>query len=377
MLPISLYIHIPFCVSKCSYCSFLSFTNYKYLNINKYIISMLKNLKEDFIFKNDSRYISSIYLGGGTPSLLDIKNINFLIENIILNFPCKKNLEITLEANILDLNLYNIFHYYKLGINRLSLGVQSFDNNILRIIKRNYTLNDILRVIDYVSCYFNNFSIDLIYGLPNQSISSVLKDINNVISFNIPHLSWYELSIEKNTKYYNILNKNLDYSKIHKMYFLGKKILKENGYFQYEISSYARNKNFFCFHNINYWYFGDYLSIGCGSHSKITFLNFKSIYRITKNFDFNLYINNLYIKKKYILSVKDIISEYFICRLRLLFPLYIKDFSFYTGLKFKLIKNKIKLAIKRKYLIYKNNKKFLCLTPKGILFLNDCLKIFC
>ncbi len=377
MLPISLYIHIPFCISKCPYCSFLSFTNYKYIDINKYIISILKDLKRDFFFKSDSRYINSIYIGGGTPSILNITNISFLLENIILNFPCKKNLEITLEANISDLNLFKIFNYYKLGINRLSIGIQSFDDNILKIIKRNYNFNDIVRVLNNVSYYFNNFSVDLIYGLPYQNINSVLKDINYIVKFNIPHLSWYELSLEKNTKYYNIFYKNINFSEVDKMYFLGKKILKENGYFQYEISSYTKKKLFFCLHNMNYWYFGDYLSIGCGSHSKITILKSNSVYRIVKNRNFNSYINGLYIEKKYLLSIEDIICEYFICRLRLLFPLYIRDFNIYTGLSFKLIQNKVKLAIKKKYLVYKSSQKFLYLTSKGKLFLNDCLKLFC
>ncbi len=377
MLPISLYIHIPFCIKKCPYCSFLSFTNYKNLDINKYIFSMIKDLRENFIFKNDCRYINSIYIGGGTPNILSIKNISYLIENIILNFPCKKNIEITLEVNILNLKLNDIYNYYKLGINRLSLGIQSFDNNILKIIKRNYNYKDILNVISNVSYYFNNFSIDLIYGLPNQKINSIIKDINNVINLNIPHLSWYELSIEKNTEYYKIFRNKLNFLKINKMYFLIKKILKENGYFQYELFSYVKNKKYFCKHNINYWFFGDYFGIGCGAHSKITLLNFNNIYRITKNKNFNFYIKNLYIKKKYVLSIKNIISEYFICRLRLLFPIDIKDFTFYTGLNFNLIKKKIRLAIKKKYLVYKNNKKFLSLTSKGALFLNDCLKIFC
>lgn len=377
MLPISLYIHIPFCIKRCPYCSFLSFTNYRYIDISKYIFSIIKDLKENFFLENNYKYIYSIYIGGGTPSILNIRYISYLIENIFLNFPCKKNIEITLEANILNLKLCDIYNYYKLGINRLSLGVQSFDNNILKIIKRNYNYRNILNTINNVSYYFNNFNIDLIYGLPNQNINSIIKDINNIINLNIPHLSWYELSIKKNTEYYKIFYNKLNFFKINKMYFLIKEILKENGYFQYELSSYVKNKKYFCEHNINYWYFGDYFGIGCGSHSKITLLNFHNIYRIVKNKNFNLYIKGLYIKRKYILSIKDIISEYFICRLRLLFPINIKDFTFYTGLNFNLIKKKIKLAIKKKYLTYKNNRKFLSLTPKGILFLNDCLEIFC
>lgn len=374
MIPISLYIHIPFCFNKCPYCAFLSFTDYKNINIKKYILNMIKDLKEDFFFKNDKRYIYSIYIGGGTPNILSLNNIYFLLENIFLNFLCKKNIEITLEVNILNLNINNIFWYSKIGINRLSIGVQSFDNHVLKNIERNYTYSDILNIIYNVKCYFNNFNIDLIYGLPNQSVNSAIKDIKNVIELNIPHLSWYELIIQKNTKYYNFLNK-INYSKIEEIFFLGKKILKKHGYFQYEISSYVKKKKRVCFHNINYWRFGDYLGIGCGAHSKITTSNY-SIYRTIKNKNFKNYITGSYISKRYILSIKDIIIEYFICRLRLLTSFCIKKFIFYTGLKFSFIKFKVDLAIKKKYLIYIDRKKHFSLTKKGFLFLNDCLEIF-
>ncbi len=376
MIPISLYIHIPFCFNKCPYCSFLSYIDYKNVNIKKYILNMINDLKEDFDFKNDNRYIYSIYIGGGTPNVLNFDSINFLLENIFLFFLCKKNIEITLEVNILNLSKNDIFNYFQIGINRLSVGVQSFDNYILKCIDRNYTCSDIFKIIDSVKNYFINFNVDLIYGFPSQSINSAIKDIFNIIKLDIPHLSWYELIIKKNTRYYNLLNK-INYSKLEKIFFLGKKILEENGYFQYEISSYVKKKKNICLHNVNYWRFGDYLGIGCGAHGKITYLNYKYIYRIVKKNKLINYVNGFYIKKKYILSIKDIISEYFICRLRLLIPFCIKEFTFYTGLKFSLIKTKIDFAIKKKYLIYINKKKKFFLTKKGYLFLNDCLEIFC
>ncbi len=375
MIPVSLYIHIPFCVKKCPYCSFLSFIySKKKFDIYIYIKNMIEDLKKDFFLKNDNRNIYSIYIGGGTPSLLSIKNLNFLLKEIFLNFSCNKNIEITLESNISRFEINKILYYPKIGINRLSIGIQSFDNKILEIIGRNYRYKDIIKFIHNVSYNFNNFSIDLIYGFPNQSIDSVINDIYHVIDLNIPHLSWYELNIEKNTLFYKYkFNKNI--SKINKMYFLGDKILNKYGYYKYEISSYVKKKKNFCYHNINYWSFGDYLGIGCGSHGKIT-LSENKICRLIKTSNFNDYNKGLYIKKKFFLCVKDIILEYFICRLRLLIPLNIKDFNFYTGLKLKFIKKKIKLAVEKKYLIYKYKKKKIMLTNYGILFLNNCLEIF-
>ncbi len=375
MLPISLYIHIPFCFKKCPYCSFLSFRYSKNLDINNYIINIINDLKKDFYFKNDSRYIYSIYIGGGTPSILTIKHLDFLIKEIFLNFPCNKNMEITLESNISKLEMDKLFYYPKIGINRLSLGVQSFDNNILKNIGRNYEYKDILVFINRIKDFFYNFSIDLIYGLPGQNINSVISDIYNVIKLNIPHLSWYELSLEKNTFFYKNLSNKYIYFDVEEMYFKGDKILRKNNYFKYEISSYVKKKKYFCLHNINYWLFGDYLGVGCSSHSKITFYKY-NICRLIKNFSLKNYLKGFYIKKKFFLCIKDIIAEYFICRLRLLIPLYISDFIFYTGLKFKYIKKKIKLAEEKKYLIFKNKNKKIILTNYGILFLNDCLKIF-
>ncbi len=376
MLPISIYIHIPFCFSRCPYCSFLSFTNFKDINMFQYIKSIIKDFKKYFFLKKYKRYIDSIYIGGGTPNILNIQYISFLLENIFLNFLCKKNIEITLEVNILNLDFKSIFNYYKIGINRLSLGIQSFNNSILKSIGRNYSCKYIYKMINIVKYYFKNFNVDLIYGLPNQTVNDAIKDIKNIIKLNIPHLSWYELMIKKNTKFYNILN-NYDYSKTEKIFFRGRKILKENGYFQYEISSYVKKKKYFCLHNINYWCFGDYLGFGCGAHSKITMLNYKYIYRIIKVKNILKYMKEKYIQKIFFLSVKDIIAEYFICRLRFLIPFCISDFVFYTGLKFNFVKKKIYLAVKKRYLffLYKENKFFL--TRKGFLFLNDCLEIFC
>ncbi len=376
MLPISIYIHIPFCFSKCPYCSFLSFTDFKNINVKKYILNIIKDFKRYYFLKDYKRYITSIYIGGGTPNILSIKDINFLLENIFLNFLCKKNIEITLEVNIINLDFKSILNYSKIGINRLSIGVQSFNNNILKYIGRNYSCEYIYKTINIVKCYFENFNVDLIYGFPNQTFQNAIKDIKCIIELNIPHLSWYELIIKKHTKFYSNLN-NYDYYKIEKIFFKGSKILQKNGYFQYEISSYVKKKKYFCLHNINYWRFGDYLGFGCGAHSKITTLNYKYIYRVIKVKNIIEYMEGKYIKKIKILSEKDIIAEYFICRLRLLIPFYISDFVFYTGLKFSFIKNKIYLAIKKKYLFFLNKKKIFFLTKKGFLFLNNCLEIFC
>ncbi len=380
MIPISLYIHIPWCDKKCPYCSFLS---YKYFNnnnlIKKYILNLIFDLKKNFSFKNDNRYIHSIYIGGGTPSLLSIKNIQFLLNKIFLYFPIKKNMEITIESNISFNEIKKIIFYPKIGINRISVGIQSFDNNVLGIIGRKYNIYDINKFIKNIFIAgYKNFNIDLIYGLPGQNICSVLNDLKYVVDNNIFHLSWYQLDIKKYSYYYSFLPLNLPSKKeVEDMYFLGKEFLIKNGYFQYELSSYVKNKYNYCSHNVNYWEFGDYIGLGCGSYSKITLLNNFSVYRIKKNLSLKKYINGLYIYYKKKINTNDIIIDYFICRLRLLIPFSYSEFSFYTGINYKKIKKNILLAIDKNFLIYfKKKKDEFILTDYGILFLDECLEIF-
>ncbi len=377
MLPITLYIHIPFCLSKCPYCSFfsLNYLNYNYIFFKKYILILIKDLFNDFYFKNDNRLISSIYIGGGTPTLLNINLIELLLEILFLKFKFIKNLEITIETNILDINKDYLLKLRNIGINRISIGVQSFNNYILKKINRNYNLNDIIRFIYLIRDIFEIYSIDLIYGLPNQNISDINNDLKFILILKIPHISWYELYIDKYCYFYNKKNLYLpNKKKLNEMYFLINKLLLDNNYINYSISCFSLSKFYFCNHNINYWKFGDYIGIGCSSHSKITILNDFSIYRFIKNKNINDYLNKKFIIYKKKLNKKNIIIDYFINRFRLNMPFKLNDFTLFTGLSKDLIIKKINLSLKSKFLYKKG--KFYYITKKGFLFNNNLLEIF-
>ncbi len=375
MLPIALYIHIPFCLSKCFYCSFfsLNYFKYDYFFYKKYIISLISDLKNDFfLFNLYDRLIYSIYIGGGTPTLLDISLFDLLFENLFLNFKFVDNLEITLETNILKLDKSYFFRLKNIGINRISIGVQSFNNYILKFINRNYFVKDIINFIKFVSSIFDNYNIDLIYGLPNQNINHIIDDLNYIKDLCIPHISWYELYIDK-----NIILKNLNlpnFEILDDMFFLIKDSLLYNGYINYSISCFSLSKSYFCKHNINYWKFGDYIGIGCSSHGKITVLNKFLIYRLIKNYNISEYLLNKFIISKNILNKKDIIKEYFINRFRLNIPFKIYHFSLFTGLSISLIFKKIKILVKKGFLY--NRKNYYYITKKGFIFNNNLIEFF-
>ncbi len=379
MIPIGLYIHIPWCKNKCGYCNFIS---YKYFNndflYKKYILSLIKDLKNDFFFKNDNRFVNSIYIGGGTPSLLSIEMLFLLLNKIFYTFPCRKNLEITIESNVFIDDFKKIILYPKIGINRISLGVQSFDNKVLNFINRKYLIQDILHFIKIINLSgYRTYNIDLIYGLPFQDVDSVLNDLKYIIDLNVPHLSWYQLEVKKKSYYYDKLPRNLPSQfEIERMYFEGRELLIKNGYFSYELSSYVKDKSNICVHNVNYWMFGDYFGIGCSSYSKITLLKNYKVYRFIKNINISKYIYGYYLYKKELLILNDIIIEYFICRLRLLIPFNYFEFTLYTGLSDIHIRKLISLAINKNFLFFDKKKKNFLLTNYGILYFDKCLEIF-
>lgn len=371
--PISLYIHIPWCIKKCPYCDFHSYKNLNQISEKKYIKHLIKDLKKDKkIISN--RSIQSIFIGGGTPSLLKLNTIKNLLKKIKSSISISKKTEISIEINP-DLNQPNdIIKYNEYGINRLSIGVQSFNNSLLKKIDRTYTKRKITTLIKLTKKIINrNLNIDIIYGLPEQSIEDTLQDLKTAINFNPEHISWYQLDIEPNTIFYvkNIQLPSL--KKINIMTQEGKKLLKKSGYIQYEISAYARKKKYKCIHNLNYWNFGDYMGIGCGAHGKITQKN-KKIIRTIKTKNDYAYTKKKYIEKKYLVSKKDLPFEFFLNKFRLLQPILYKNFETSTYIKKEKIKKKILIAQSKGYLITHN--KAWIITQYGHKRLNSLLSIF-
>ncbi|CAL4043884.1 Heme chaperone HemW [Buchnera aphidicola (Tetraneura ulmi)] len=371
--PLSLYIHIPWCTKKCPYCDFSSFPVKENIPEKKYIDHLLKDLysnKKHYL----NREIKTIFIGGGSPSLFSEKGIQFLIKEIKKNIFLSKNAEITIEVNPNTTESNKILNYLNSGINRISIGIQSFDSKLLKNIGRIHNSHETKNVIKQLVKIPNiNFNVDLMYGLPNQSIKQGILDLKTAIKFQPKHISWYQLTIEPKTLFFYKTPKLPSEESSWKILQEGKKILKKLNYKQYEISSYSK-KGYQCQHNLNYWKYGDYLGIGCASHSKITKEN-GSIIRIVKKNKIKKYMEEkCYIEKIELIKKKKRIFEYFVNNFRLFQSISKKHFYEFTGIKPKKINVEINKAKKKGYLI--ETKKNWKTTNNGKLFLNDLLEIF-
>ncbi|MXP51307.1 radical SAM family heme chaperone HemW [Pantoea sp. SoEX] len=370
--PLSLYIHIPWCVKKCYYCDFNSHELKKKVSYIDYINHLLLDLKNDLHLIND-REICTIFIGGGTPSLIDIESMKLLIDGIKENLNFVSDIEITIEINPGTIDIDLLYFYKNQGINRISVGAQSFSDKHLNYLGRIHNVKEINNAIYLVKdAGLNNINVDLMHGLPKQSIQEAVNDLQKTISFNIPHISWYQLTIEPNT-FFSAKNIILpDDDVLSYIFKEGHNLLIKSGYKQYEISNYAK-PNYYCKHNLNYWYFGDYIGIGCGAHGKITQSDGR-ILRTIKTRHPQKFMQGFYVDRKYIISDTDKPFEYFINRFRLIEILPREDFEISTGLKEKFIRSNIDKAISHGYII--ESKKYWQISKKGRLFLNDLLELF-
>ena len=350
------YIHIPFCKTKCNYCSFCSFIlpNKKI----EYIDALVKEIK--FHYKNETQ--KTIYFGGGTPSLLE----NDEIKRILHCFLYDKNTSITFEMNPNDVNDDKLTCLKNLGINRISIGIQSFDDDILKIINRSHNSAVAQNAINFAKQYFDDFSIDLMYGLPNQTIEGWNKTLEYVLELNIPHISLYGLKIEKGTKFYKYLPDNLPNLDVQAdMYELAIKKLSKK-YIHYEFSNFAKSEKYFSKHNLSYWKRKNYYGFGLSASG------FENNKRYTNTFNFKEYIKNPICRNFQELSLQEQIEEEIFLGLRL------KE-----GINFKQINQKYNVDIYEKY---KNifdkfaNEKFIelsdnkaKLTLEGVLLSNEIL----
>ena len=267
-IPLSLYIHIPWCVRKCPYCDFNSHES-QHIPEQEYITALLNDLKQDAPFAQQ-RQISTIFIGGGTPSLCSAQSYDILLNGIDAIVPIAKHAEITLEANPGTFEFNKFRDYRKTGINRLSIGVQSFASEKLLTLGRIHNSDEAVRAIQTAQDVgFDRLNIDLMHGLPNQTQNQALADLEQALSLKPSHLSWYQLTIEPNTHFYSkppTLPKEDTLCDIEES---GKVRLAQAGFTQYETSAYCK-PGFQCAHNLNYWQFGDYLTIGAGAHGKIS-----------------------------------------------------------------------------------------------------------
>jgi len=267
--PLSLYIHIPWCIKKCPYCDFNSHAIKTDTPEARYIDALLLDLASDLERYAITRPIQSIFIGGGTPSLFSAESLNRLLRGVEQQVTLKENIEITLEANPSTFESQKFADYRALGINRLSIGVQTFNDALLTKLGRVHSAGEAQRAAEIAhQAGFDNFNIDLMFGLPDDDFDS-LNDIKTAIRLQPAHISFYQLTLEPNTYFHKFPPQLPDDDHIFAMQQRCQQQLAESGYSQYEISAYGQTGRQ-CQHNLNYWRFGDYLGIGAGAHGKIS-----------------------------------------------------------------------------------------------------------
>lgn len=280
MPPLSLYVHLPWCVRKCPYCDFNSHTAGDAAPKQRYVNALISDLEVE-AERADGREIVSLFLGGGTPSLFSPDEIAEVLDAVRSGFRLAPTLEVTMEANPGTVEYGSPAGYRDAGVNRLSIGAQSFDDTMLEALGRIHSSSDIVRAVTSArDAGFGNLNIDLMHGLPEQSVASAMADLRRAIALNPSHISWYQLTLEPNTVFYARPPVNMpDDDLAYEIQEHGQSLLAEHGFEQYEVSAYARDGQR-CHHNMNYWLFGDYLAVGAGAHGKFT--NSDGIYRYQK-----------------------------------------------------------------------------------------------
>ena len=368
--PLALYIHYPWCVKKCPYCDFNSHEGSIH---NGYIKALLKDLDDDLKFIQN-RKIHSIFIGGGTPSLMSIEDAYELFDGLNKRLSISKNIEITLEANPGTFEVEKFAEFRTVGINRLSVGVQSFKENQLKFLGRIHSGGDALRAISEAKKVgFDNLNIDLMYGLKDQTIDMCLEDVMQAIELKPSHISFYQLTLEPNTLFAKYPPKLPIDEKIWDMGEQGAALLNQNGFRQYEVSAYSERPSE---HNINYWKFGDYIGIGAGAHGKITDVESQQIFRTLKPKSPKDYLSKMQAgvdisTKK---EVDNVAFEFMLNSLRLKDGFSSSLFESRTGLLIESFGFELGRAENLGLLENKNN--WIKPTSKGFNFLNELQEIF-
>ena len=372
MKEMSLYIHIPFCKQKCLYCDFPSYAGKESL-MDQYIDS----LNKEIINKGKNYLIKSIFIGGGTPSYLDEKNLESLLK-AINQLKFKEDIEFTVECNPGTLNEEKLLIMKNNNVNRLSMGLQSTNNSLLKEIGRIHTFEQFKNNYDEArKIGFDNINIDLMFGLPNQSVEEWKRTLEDAVSLNPDHISAYSLIIEEGTCFYklyyddklNLPNEDEERS----MYLLAKEVLKEYGYHQYEISNYSKDSKE-CYHNKVYWKCNEYLGLGVSASSFVDEKRFKNIddikmyiEKINKNEDVR--------EEIHVNDIKDDMEEFMFMGLRMMEGIKVKEFKERFGRDvFEIYDSAIKNNMKKGLLLFDSEKLYL--SSKGIELSNYVMSDF-
>lgn len=334
LIPLSLYIHVPWCERKCPYCDFNSHQAKTDINEPAYIDALLADLDADIAEFGDniqSREIQTVFIGGGTPSLFKSQSYEQLFRGLKQRLNFAANIEITLEANPGSSEMAKFSGFRQAGINRLSIGVQSFNQTHLSKLGRVHSSAEAIAAAQYAKeAGFDNFNLDLMFGLPDQNINQALSDLQQAIELSPTHLSCYQLTIEPNTLFHHNPPITPQEEALWDMQEALQSSLSNSGYHQYEVSAYAKT-NRRCQHNLNYWHFGDYLGIGAGAHGKLS--TKEGVYRTWK-----IKHPNSYLSRNSKLGGKDLITgftlafEYMLNALRLNDGFTLSEFEYRTKL---------------------------------------------
>ncbi|HQV73391.1 MAG: radical SAM family heme chaperone HemW [Dokdonella sp.] len=379
--PLSLYIHIPWCVKKCPYCDFNSHAQVDGIPQEAYVTALLADLDRDIADYGAAlggRALHSIFFGGGTPSLFSPDSIARILDGVKHRLDFNSGIEITLETNPGTVEHGRLDGYLAAGVNRISFGVQSFDDDKLRRLGRIHSASDAARVVGEArAAGFDNFNIDLMYALPGQDLAGAARDIEQAIALAPTHISHYQLTIEPNTAFASRPPTLPDSDAAWDMQEHSQHLLAEAGYSQYEISAYAKPDRR-SQHNLNYWHFGDYLGIGAGAHGKLTDAATGSIRRRAKQRTPRAYLQHAGqsrgIASEATLANIDLPFEYMMNALRLVDGVPMGEFAQRTGLGPEAIADTLARARAQGWI--DNDSAILRTTETGQRFLNDVIALF-
>ena len=353
--PLGLYIHLPWCERKCPYCDFNSHET-EDVPEDHYIRTLLQDLREDSPMIQ-GRTVETLFIGGGTPSLFSAEAIQKLMRGIAQLIPFAPTLEATMEANPGSADADKFYAFKDAGINRLSIGIQSFDNAQLQTLGRIHTSDQAYAAIDFArQAGFDSFNLDLMHGLPAQTLLSAKTDLLAAIACKPSHLSWYQLTIEPNTVFHKRPPQLPVEDELADIQQCGEQLLADNGYSQYEVSAYSQ-EGFNCRHNSNYWSFGDYLGIGAGAHGKISFPDGR-IKRYNKRRQPQEYMSvtsQAFVASTRTLHRDEIAGEFMMNALRLNDGFTLPQFASRTGLSYAQLEPQLELLCQRELLVRDRN----------------------
>jgi oxygen-independent coproporphyrinogen-3 oxidase len=375
MPPLSLYIHIPWCVRKCPYCDFNSHEVRGDLPEQEYIAALIADLEQDLPLAW-GRTVETVFIGGGTPSLFSPGAIQQLLGAVRARLPLKPDAEITLEANPGTVDRERFAGFREAGVNRLSLGIQSFDPVMLERIGRIHDGRAAHTAVDAArAAGFDNLNLDLMFGLPGQTRAQALADLATAAENEPAHISWYELTIEPNTWFHRHPPQRPDDAELWAQQQQGNDLLQAAGYHRYEVSAWSRPGRQ-CRHNRNYWDFGDYLGIGAGAHGKLTDAAAQTITRRAKIRHPRRYLeqaqDNRRIENTVLLSTEDVVLEFAMNALRLDDGFSAAAFSATTGLPYSTIEPGVSTAVEQGLLATDAGRVHT--TPRGQRYLNELLQ---